>query len=196
MYYIVKGAAPSPNKRKIKCRSYKHFDEKGFIEAEDIIHFDVAYVFDDVENIYWAHEILHTDVLYEHAPIKEKTPKTKHIPFINSNLRKTAFKKAMFFNNKKRTLANCGVYRMQRNLTTKLKRQSIRNYFSERCADGPKSNDCLPTVKPFLSNKRLLMYPLIILSGNRSNHTRPHLCCLFSDRVLCTCRLRQSNGRQ
>ncbi|KAK2153895.1 hypothetical protein NP493_2247g00007 [Ridgeia piscesae] len=27
---VIKGAAPPPNKRKIKCRSYKHFDEKVF----------------------------------------------------------------------------------------------------------------------------------------------------------------------
>ena len=71
MYCVIKGAAPPPNKRKIKCRSYKHFDEKIFIETEGVIPFDVAYVFDDVEAIYWAHEILHTDVVNEHAPIKE-----------------------------------------------------------------------------------------------------------------------------
>ncbi|KAK2179389.1 hypothetical protein NP493_493g01001 [Ridgeia piscesae] len=55
---------------------------------------------------------------------------------------------------------------MQRNLCTKLKRQSIRHYFSERCAGGPKSKDFWPTVKPFLSNKGLLKDPVIILSEN------------------------------
>ena len=55
---------------------------------------------------------------------------------------------------------------MQRNLSTKLKRQSIRNYFSERCAGGPKSKDFCRTVKPFLSNKGHQKYPVIILSEN------------------------------
>ena len=57
---------------------------------------------------------------------------------------------------------------MHRNLSAKLKRQSIRNYFSERCAGGPKSKEFWPTVKPFLSSKGLLIDPVIILSEN--NH--------------------------
>ena len=70
---------------KIKCRSHKHFDEKVFSEAVGVIPFDVAYVFDD-DDIYWAHEVLLTDVLNDHAPIKEKTVKTKQTPFMNSKL--------------------------------------------------------------------------------------------------------------
>ena len=167
---VIKGAAPPPNKRKIKCRSYKHFDERVFNEAVGVIPFDVAYVFDDVDDIYWAHEVLLTDVLNEHAPIKEQTVKTKQTPFMNSKLRKAAFKNSMFFNKYKtwRTPANWEAYRMQRNLCTKLKRQSIRHYFSERCAGGPKSKDFWPTVKPFLSNKGLLKDPVILLSENDS----------------------------
>ena len=38
---VIKGAAPPPNKRKSKCRSYKHFDEKDFSEAVGVIPFDV-----------------------------------------------------------------------------------------------------------------------------------------------------------
>ena len=83
---VIKGVAPPPNKRKIQCRSYEHFDEEGFSEAEGVIPFDVAYVCDDVDDIYWAHEVLLTDVLNEHAPIKEKTVKTKQTPFMNSKL--------------------------------------------------------------------------------------------------------------
>ena len=116
-----------------------------------------------MDDIYWAHEVLLTDVLNEHAPFKEKTVKTKQTPFMNSKLRKAVFKKSMFFNKCKtwRTPANWEAYRMQRNLCTKLKRQSIRHYFSERCAGGPK-----PTVKTFLSNKGLLKDPVILLSEN------------------------------
>ena len=99
--YVIKGAAPPPNNRKIKCRSYSHFDEKVFSEAVGVIPFDVAYVFDDVDDIYWAHEILITDVLNEHAPIKEKTVKTMQTPFMNSKLRKAVFKSQCFSTNTK-----------------------------------------------------------------------------------------------
>ena len=95
---VIKGAALPPNKRKIKCRSYKHFDEKVFSGAVGVIPFDVAYVFDDVDDIYWAHEVLLVDVLNDHAPIKEKPVKTKQTPFMHSKRRKAVFSKSLFFN--------------------------------------------------------------------------------------------------
>ena len=52
--FVIKGAAPPPNKHNIKCRSYKHFDEKVFNGAVGVIPFDVAYVFEDMDDIYWA----------------------------------------------------------------------------------------------------------------------------------------------
>jgi hypothetical protein len=38
------------------------------------------------------------------------------------------------------------IYRKQRNLVNKIKKQSIRNYFIERCAGGPKSKHFWPTI--------------------------------------------------
>ena len=163
-----KGAAPPPAKRKIKCRTYKHFDEEAFNDAVGVIPFHVAYVFEDINDIYWAHECLLKDVLDEHASVREKTVRTKQCPFMNSRFRKAAFKKAQLFNkyNKWRTPANWERYRKQRNLKSKLKRQSVRSYFYERCAGGLKSKDFWPTLKPFLSNKGLLKDPVITLCEN------------------------------
>ena len=49
-------------------------------------------MFDDVDDIYWAHEVLFTDILNEHAPVK-KYVKTKVCPFFNTKLRKASYKK-------------------------------------------------------------------------------------------------------
>jgi hypothetical protein len=54
-------------------------------------------------------------------------------------------------------------YRKQRNIVTKIKRKSIRNYFLERCVGGPKNKDFWPTIKPFLTGlllpfKRVLFF--------------------------------------
>ena len=167
---VIKGLAPPPKVRKLLCRSYRNVDEVAFSDAVGAIPFHVAYVFDDVDDIYWAHETLLLDIVDEHAPIREKYVKAKLTPFMNSQLRKASFKKAMMFNKYKQcqTATNWELYRIQRNLVTKLKRQSIRNYFHERCAEGPKSKDFWPTVKPFLSNKGLLKDPVIVLSENNN----------------------------
>ena len=163
---VIKGHAPPPKQRKIKCRSYKNFDEEAFSEAVGVVPFQAAYVFDDVDDIYWAHEVLFTDILNEHAPVKEKYVKSKVCPFINTKLRKASYKKAMLFNKYKkwRSTANWEAYRKQRNLTTNIKRNSVRTYFDERCAGGPKSKYFWPTVKPFLTNKGNFKDPTIILS--------------------------------
>jgi hypothetical protein len=61
---------------------------------------------------------------------------------------------------------NWEAYRKQRNLVTKLKNQSIRTYFYERCVGGPKSTDFYPTIKPFLTNKGSNITKDIILEDN------------------------------
>jgi hypothetical protein len=50
----------------------------------------------------------------------------------------------------------------------KIKKQSIRNYFIERCAGGPKSKHFWPTIKPFLTNKGSHFAKDIILCENNN----------------------------
>ena len=74
---------------------------------------------------------------------------------MNGELWRAVYKKHMLFNKYKkcRTSLNWDNYRKQRNLVTKPKKQSMRVYFYERCAGGPKSKDFWSTIKPFLSKK-------------------------------------------
>jgi hypothetical protein len=57
---------------------------------------------------------------------------------------------------------NWEIYRKQRNLVNKIKKQSIRNYFIERCA----GKHFWPTIKPFLTNKGSHFAKDIILCEN------------------------------
>ena len=75
---------------------------------------------------------------------------------MNKNLKRAIYKKRMSFNkyNRCKNKQNWEIYRKQRNLVNKIiKKQSIRNYFIERCTGGPKSKHFWPTIKPFLTNK-------------------------------------------
>ncbi len=121
---VIKGLAPPPKVRKLLCRSYRNFYEVAFSDAVGAIPFHVAYVFDDVDDIYWAHETLLLDIIDEHAPIREKSVKAKLTPFMNSQLRKASFKKTMMFNKYKQcqTATNWELYRIQRNPVSLLQR--------------------------------------------------------------------------
>jgi hypothetical protein len=89
-------------------------------------------------------------------------------PFMNKTLRNAVYKKRMTHNEflKDKSNKNWEAYRKQRNLVTKLKKQSIRTYFYERCVGGPKSTDFYPTIKPFLTNKGSNITKDIILEDN------------------------------
>ena len=55
----------------------KFFDGTVFGEDVGWIPFQAAYVFDDIDDVYWAHEWLLTDIINEHAPVKERMNKVK-----------------------------------------------------------------------------------------------------------------------
>ena len=69
-----------PIKKKVTFRSYKNFDTAQFNEDLSRVPFHVAQIFDDIDDVYWAHETLLKQVIDEHAPVKEKCPKTKSPP--------------------------------------------------------------------------------------------------------------------
>jgi hypothetical protein len=59
---------------------------------------------------------------------------------MNKALRSAVYKKRMYFNKFQNVNSrkNVEAYRKQRNYVTKLKKQSINNYFIERCTEDPK----------------------------------------------------------
>ena len=59
-------------KKKVTFRSYKNFDEAQLNNDLSRVPFQVAHTFVDVDDIYWAHELLLREVIEEHAPTKEK----------------------------------------------------------------------------------------------------------------------------
>ena len=106
----------------------------------------------------------------KHAPFKERKILPKQIPYMNKTLKSAVYKKKMLYNKfqKMNTKKNWEAYRRQRNLVTKLKKQSVNNYFIERCTGGPKSKDFWPTVKPFLTNKGCTNQKDTILQENKA----------------------------
>ena len=115
----------------------------------------MAHIFDDVYDIFWAHETLLRQVVYELAPLKEKAPKPNSSLYMNSRYRKIIYKTRQARNsyNKNRPRENWKNFTILRNLKTKVKRESISMYFLEKCGGGPKSKGFWPTIKPFLSQK-------------------------------------------
>ena len=139
----------------VKFRSYKNFDETIFNEELYNTSFDRAYTSDNIDEIYIEHNNIFTEILDRHAPIKHKKPKKNPPPYMNSRYRKIIYQTRQAHNQylQCKSQSNWEKYRQLRNLKTKIKRESIKTYFMERCGEGPKSKNFWPTIKPFLSQK-------------------------------------------
>ena len=106
-------------------------------------------------------------VIDHHAPLKVKRVHGKQVPYMNSEWRKSCYRRNMARNlkNKYPTSVNIKWYKQLRNTCVKLRLKSRRKYFAERCDGGIRNQKFWPTIKPFLSSK-VNSQNNIILCGN------------------------------
>ncbi len=117
--------------------------------------FHVAEIFTDIDDCYGFFETLLTDISNEHAPFKTRNARPVKPAAMNKTWHKAVMTKARLrqMHDKYPTKANWEKYRVQRNLCAKLKRESVRCYFSERCGNDNNPSDFYKTVRPFYTNK-------------------------------------------
>ncbi|XP_014673473.1 PREDICTED: uncharacterized protein LOC106813766 [Priapulus caudatus] len=150
---VMKCKIKPRSQTQIRYRCFKNLDESELVGDVGRAPLHVAHVFDDIDDVYWAHGVMLGEVIDRHIPIKVKKTREKTAPFMNGELKKAInFKKKLWrIFLKCKSKKNWENFRIQRNKVTKLKRESVNTYFMERCAGGPKSRDFWPTIKPFLS---------------------------------------------
>jgi hypothetical protein len=120
-----------------------------------MIPFHMSYGLDD-DDVQWAFDKLLTDVIDEHAPVKTRKRRDGEVPYMNSKLRRVMYKKRMAKNAHNKDKKNdwkWNVYKKYRNEYVSLKWDSINNFFSTRCQDGPQSVPFWRTVGPFMTDK-------------------------------------------
>jgi len=154
--------------RKIKYRSYKSFSESSFKKDVSHIPSQVCDVFDDIDDQYWAFNVMFKEVLDEHAPIKERTVKTDKIPYMHSSLRQEMYKRSRLKNIflKNKTSDNWENYKKQRNRTTSLRKKAIKSYFVKKCSNSSSPKDFWNCVKPFFATNSAKNCSQIILKEN------------------------------
>ena len=168
--------APQQPKQKITYRSLKKFSATEFENDLKNVPFHVCEIFDDVSDSYWMHEKLYLSVLDLHAPVKFKTISKNQSPYMNSALRKAMYQRNMWRNkhfHNKNDKYNRTMYVKWRNTVVKLRKHSIREYFSKRCGTGHGGKDFYKTVKPFLSGKDSSIGSKIILKEHDAIVSEP-----------------------
>ena len=180
----LKSFGPQKTEKIIKYRSYRSFKEADFLSELSHMPFDACFNNDDTNVQLRIYNDLFSSVLDKHAPIKQKTLKKSPPPYMNSDLRKAIYKKCMLRNKyyKERSNRNWELYKTQRNCVTKLRRQSIRNYFNSKTEGASSSKDFWKIIKPFITDKSSVSNDHIILRENDVLITDTvEICDVFND---------------
>ena len=180
---ITKLNLPPQKPRKVIYRSLKNFDQNVFKEEVSRIPFHVSNIFNDVDDQYWARKWLFTNVLNEHAPIKERAIKEDHVPYMHSDLRKQMYNRNMLKNKHKKDRKNYGKWHSfvyQRNKSTSMRRSAIKDYILSKCRPGASQKDFWDIVGPFMANKSKSQRNIILREDDSIISDQSELCELFS----------------
>ena len=176
---------PSNEPRTINYRTMKNFNEDVYKQDLEIAPFHVSHIFDDVDDKMWFHNNLLANIIEKNAPMKQKTIKTKQLPYMNDQLRKAINVKANLRRkfHKIHNQQSWEKYRKQRNLVNKLKRKSLQKYFEENCnSDNNKGKHFWEIVKPFMTNKSKSSNEHITLyEGESLISNATDVCNIFND---------------
>ena len=140
-----------------KYRSYKHFNNDLFLEGLSKIPYHVTEIFDDVNDSYWLWHQLTMQVVNEHAPLKTGKVRRQRAPYMNGKLRRAINVKNMLKRKfeKVGNKENWNNYRLQRNIVTKLRKNSINVYLAKKCNVNTANNfngyGFWETIKPLIS---------------------------------------------
>jgi hypothetical protein len=168
---------PLKIRKELTYRSYKKFSETDFKAEVESLCFDEVFTTDSVNSKLEAFDSTFGELVDKHVPIKKKIVRKAQCPYMNGNLRKAIYKKCMLRNSyyKNRSNENWQKYKKQRNLVTKIKKQSIRTYFRTKCNGSNK--DFWSTIKPFFNNKCTTTNDEIILRVDDELVTKPNDVC-------------------
>ena len=179
----TKLSLPKRSPNVISYRTLKNFNDYAFVC--DLFQLSEAMVYCN-RDINWCMQYFSTclyDIVNLHAPIKTKTIRQSSVPDMNSELRKLNYKKNMMRNLKNKHLSqrNYEKYRILRNKCVKVKKQSERKYFAERCDGGPKNQHFWSTIKPFVSSKYRKSDDIILEENGMIISEKEHVADIFNN---------------
>ena len=142
--------------------NYKSFDETKFLA--DLKNTNFSFTSADLNENYLFLTNSFSKIVEKHVPLKKKTVRGNHAPFVSEGLRKAIYTRSRFRNRflKNPDEINSKLYKQQRNKCVSIQRKSIQNYFSNITSNGIITNkNFWKAIKPFLTNKTCLESDII-----------------------------------
>ncbi|RMX59939.1 hypothetical protein pdam_00001097 [Pocillopora damicornis] len=146
VFAMLRASEQRIRSRKIQFRSLKNFDKQHFLHDLHNVPFQVAEIFDDVD-----------DKLYVRI-------RGNQVPFINEQWRKAIRQKNRLWKRfiRERTDTNYELYKRQRNICTSLRRKAIKTFFDKK-SESENPREFWDTYRPFLHSRKSTQANDIIL---------------------------------
>ena len=71
-FTVLKGNFWPFNNSQFQYRSFQGFDREVFLQDLERVPWHVPYIFDDINDVYWAHDSLFREVIDDHSSYKEQ----------------------------------------------------------------------------------------------------------------------------
>ena len=115
----------------IFSRNYKKFDETKFLA--DLKNTNFSFTSADPNENYLFLTNSFSKIVEKHVPLKKKTLRGNHAPFVSKELRKAICTRSRFRNRflKNPDEISCKLCKQQRNKCVSIRRKSIQYYFSK-----------------------------------------------------------------
>ena len=134
VFTILRLTAPRSRSRKICLRSYKDFNRDRFIQDLQMAPFSIVDVFEEVDDKLYAFEQLNSEILNEHAPLKQTVVRGNQVPYMTEQWRKAIRHRNKLWRlfMRDRTGVNYDQYKIQSNICTSLRKKGDKRAFCEK----------------------------------------------------------------
>ena len=167
-------------------RNYEKFNETKFLS--DLKNTNFSFTSADSNENYLFLTNSFSNTVEKHDPLKKKTLRRNHAPFVSKELRKAIYTRSRFRNRflKNPYEINIKLYRQQRNKCVSIRRKSIKHYLSNITSNGIITNkNFWKAIKPFLTNKCCLENSEIMLRDDEKTITdQKKLVQSFNDHYI------------
>ena len=152
IYIIRKQRLPKSKVKVIDSRSMKHFNQDAFLADLMTTPWNMAFIFDGIDDV-WGHwSKLFNVIVEKHAPCIKKRVRSNQLPWINIEIKKSMrLRNKLYKKYRRRPTKDAWEHcRTQRNIVTKLKRVAIKRFCADSASNASTPNSFWKKLKPLL----------------------------------------------
>ena len=151
------------NPKEVIYRDYKNFDNGVFRD-------ELRVAMDDSCNNWCSLENRFLNILNNHAPVKKKTIRANHAPYMTKQLRKAIMRRTELANkyHKSKNEDDFRSFKKQKNYVNRLYKKEKKHFYSSLSVNDLKDNKLFwKTMKPLLSDKSKGDHKITLVKGDK-----------------------------